>query len=292
MKPSGGLVRCLVGVVATVSGASVVQADGLDALAAPARSALAAPVSEPRPEAVAGSSGSPVGARATATAAGSLSGKVVVVDPGHQLGNATHPAKVNRLVDAGGFLKACNSTGTATNHGFPEATFDWLVARSLTRQLRSRGATVYLTRHTNSSDDWGPCIDVRGRRGNKVQADAVISIHADGADSAVRGFFVIRPSNRAGWTDDIAAVSRRYAHKVKAGLVHAGVRISNSYGGDGLDVRGDLGTLNWSNVPIVLVELGNMRNAVDARHMRSATYRRHRYARALRIGVTRFVLHR
>ena len=35
-------------------------------------------------------------------------------------------------------------------------------------------------------------------------------------------------------------------------------------GGDGLDFRSDLGTLNLSNVPTVMVELGNMKNAADA----------------------------
>ncbi len=232
------------------------------------------------------------GPRRTATTTAPLGGKVIVIDPGHQLGNATHPRKVNRLVNAGGFLKACNTTGTATNGGFPEATFAWLVARSLKRQLRSRGASVSLTRHTNSYDDWGPCINVRGRTGNRVHADAVVSIHGDGADARTHGFFVIRPRNRPGWTDDIVSASRRYAGKIKTGLRRAKVPVSDSYGGDGFDVRGDLGTLNWSNVPIVLVELGNMRNRTDARHMRSATYRRHRYARGLRRGITSFVRHR
>ena len=63
------------------------------------------------------------------------------------------------------------------------------------------------------------------------------------------------PANRPGWTDDIRRPSRRLGHRVRAGLDAAGLRPSNSYGGDGLDVRGDLGTLNWSNVPIVMIEL-------------------------------------
>ena len=35
-------------------------------------------------------------------------------------------------------------------------------------------------------------------------------------------------------------------------------------GGDGLDFRADLATLNLSDVPTVMVELGNMSNAADA----------------------------
>jgi N-acetylmuramoyl-L-alanine amidase len=219
-----------------------------------------------------------------------LAGKVIVVDPGHQLGNATHPTQINRPVDAGGFMKPCNTTGTATNGGFPEATFAWRVARALARQLRERGAHVIMTRHTNSYDDWGPCVDVRGRIGNKAHADAKVSIHGDGAASSVRGFFAIRPADRRGWTHDIYRPSGRLAQRLKAGLMHAGARPSNSYGGDGLDVRGDLGTLNWSNRPTVMVELGNMRNARDARHMTDPRYRRHVYARGLRLGLTRYVL--
>lgn len=222
---------------------------------------------------------------------GNLHGKVIVIDPGHQLGNASHPEQITQQVDAGGFLKDCNSTGTATNGGWPEATFTWRVSQALARQLRNRGATVRLTRHTNSYDDWGPCIDERGRRGNRLHADAVVSIHGDGASSSVHGFFVIMPAERKGWTDDIFRSSHRFGLRVRAGLERAGARASSSYGGDGLDVRGDLGTLNWSNRPIVMVELGNMRSARDARHMRSPHFRRSVYARGLRKGVTHFVLH-
>ena len=64
--------------------------------------------------------------------------------------------------------------------------------------------------------------------------------------------------------------SLRLAGDVRAGLVAAGFPVANYIaGGDGLDVRSDLGTLNLSDVPTVMVELGNMRNAADARVMAS-----------------------
>ena len=59
-------------------------------------------------------------------------------------------------------------------------------------------------------------------------------------------------------------------------------------GGDGLDFRGDLGTLNLSNVPTVMVELGNMKNADDARLMTSAKGRA-RYSAALARAVRLFL---
>ena len=183
-------------------------------------------------------------------------------------------------------MKACNTTGTATNAGFPEATFTWRVAGALRRQLERQGARVYLTRQTNSRADWGPCIDTRGRKGNRVQANAVVSIHGDGASAEHSRLLRdhAREPAAAGPPTSIDS-SHRLGLKVRAGLRAAGVRTSNSYGGDGLDVRGDLGTLNWSNRPIVMIELGNMRNAIDARHMTSPAYRKSHYARGLTIGI-------
>lgn len=146
-----------------------------------------------------------------------------------------------------------------------------------------------MTRSENSVDAWGPCVDVRGRVGNQVRADAAISIHGDGADASYRGFFVIMPGLRNGWTDDIYASSRELGADVHAGLTTAGAVVANDYGGTGYSVRTDLGTLNWSDVPIVMVELGNMRNPVDAAHMTSTSYRSTVYARGLALGLTRYV---
>lgn len=226
---------------------------------------------------------------APATTPKPLAGKTIVIDPGHQLGNSTHQTEIDRVVNAGGFMKPCNTTGTSTNGGFPEATFAWDVALRLRHRLVAAGAKVYLTRYTNSWQRWGPCVDVRGRRGNQVHADAAISIHGDGATPSYHGFFVIMPGHRAGWTDDIYQSSHRLGVAVHGGLVAARAVVANDYGGTGYSIRTDLGTLNWSSVPIVMVELGNMRSAVDARHMSSPSYRNRVYAHGLALGLTRYV---
>src|SRR5688572_33504056 len=96
-----------------------------------------------------------------------LAGRTVVIDPGHQLGNHNFPAKINRLVPAGGFRKPCNTTGTATGGGWPEATMAWRVSLRLKAKLERLGARVVLTRQVNSQRRWGPCVDRRGRAGNK-----------------------------------------------------------------------------------------------------------------------------
>jgi len=222
-----------------------------------------------------------------------VAGKVVVIDPGHQLGNHNFPRQTGRLVDAGGFRKACNTTGTATNGGYPEATFAWAVALDVRRLLQADGVRVLFTRHTNSQSDWGPCIDARGRRGNPGQpgptADIKLSIHGDGSlRGGAHGFHVIAPASRAGWTTTIAAPSLVLARTVRDRLV-AGRFVPSTYtASDGVAVRDDLGTLNWSKRPAVLVECGNMRSATDARWM-TRPRGRERLARALVDGLERYL---
>ena len=53
-------------------------------------------------------------------------------------------------------------------------------------------------------------------------------------------------------------------------------------------MRSDLGGLNLSDVPKVLIETGNMRNAGDAARLESAGYRQ-REARALANGIEAFL---
>ncbi len=223
-------------------------------------------------------------------AAAPLTGTTIVIDPGHQLGNHNFPAEINRPVPAGGFTKPCNTTGTATDGGYPEATFAWEVSRQLRSSLTALGATVVMTRHSNREDRWGPCVDVRGRAGNAIDADLKVSVHGDGSYAAgARGFHVIAPTNRAPWTSDIHQPSLRLAGDVRTGLLSAGFPVANYIaGGDGLDVRSDLGTLNLSDVPTVMVELGNMRNAAEARVMTTSAGQA-RYASGLAAGVRRFL---
>ena len=212
--------------------------------------------------------------------AGPLAGQVVVIDAGHQLGNHNYPSRINRPVPAGGFKKPCNTTGTATNAGYAEATMAFAVAKVVRARLVALGAQVVMSRTVNRQDRWGPCVDERGRLGNRVHADLKISIHGDGHYGG-RGFHVIAPTDRKHWTHDIYSSSRRLALDVRAALRARGLPVADyTAGGDGLDFRSDLGTLNLSDVPTVMVELGNMRSPVDARRMTSAAGRA-TYARAL-----------
>ena len=117
---------------------------------------------------------------------------VVVLDPGHNGGNASAPDEINRPVPAGGFTKPCNTTGTATGAGYPEHAFTFDVAVRTAELLRADGVTVVLTRTDDAGV--GPCVNVRAALANDAEADLAVSIHADGAAAGARGFHVIEPA--------------------------------------------------------------------------------------------------
>jgi len=202
-----------------------------------------------------------------ATGSGSLAGRTVVIDPGHNGGNFSHTAEINTMVDAGGFQKACNTTGTATDGGYRETMFNWAGAVQLASRLRAMGATVILTR--DSDTGWGPCIDERGGIADEADADALVSIHADGAAAGEHGFHVIRPGPVPGYTDGIVEPSSQLATRTRDTLVAAGLTPATYVGGGGIVARTDLGTLNLARVPAVMLEAGNMRNAADAALLQS-----------------------
>ena len=214
-----------------------------------------------------------------------LAGVRIALDPGHQLGNHNFPSQTRRLVPAGGFQKACNTTGTATNGGYPEATLNFRIARLVQARLQALGARVLLTRTRNSQALWGPCVNTRGEFGARVGARLMVSLHADGAGSRARGFHVIVPRARSPWTTDIARPSLRLARALRAGFDARGIPRSTYVGaGSALSVRSDLGTLNLSDVPVAMLEVGNMRNASDA-HRMTTRQGRATYARAVVRGI-------
>jgi N-acetylmuramoyl-L-alanine amidase len=220
---------------------------------------------------------------------GSLAGQVIVIDPGHNGGNGAHPSIIDKLVDAGfGLRKPCNTTGTSTNAGYSEAAYTFDVAKRLAAVLRARGAKVVMTRTTNSGV--GPCINQRAAIGNAAHASAVISIHGDGSLAAgARGFHVIVATRMVGGVA-VQRNSQRLADDVRSAFRSGtGLPYSTYTGGGTAEThRSDIGGLNLSTRPAVMIETGNMRSATDARLMSSATFRQ-REAVALAAGLARYL---
>src|SRR5262245_30698904 len=223
-------------------------------------------------------------------AAGSLSslvGKIIAVDPGHNGNAGSHPEVINKLVNAVSMWKPCETTGTQTDAGYQEAAFNFDVAVRLAAILRTAGATVVLSRTDNNGI--GPCFDERAAIGNRAHADVAISIHADGAPAGDHGFHVLEPVDVHGPSTAILVPSRRLAVDIRdAYRDGTGIPVADYIGRDGIDPRSDMGGLNLSTVPKVLLECGNMGNAGDAAKLSDPAFRQ-RIADAIASGLARFL---
>ncbi|MFJ9517546.1 N-acetylmuramoyl-L-alanine amidase [Kitasatospora sp. NPDC101801] len=214
-------------------------------------------------------------AAAGTTADRPLTGRTVLLDAGHNTGNAKYTREINRQVDIGNSRKECDTTGTSTDAGYSEAEYTLDVSRRARTLLAERGAKVLFTQ--DGDRPWGPCIDERARIGNEGKADAAVSVHADGAPAAGQGFHVIMPAKvKAGKADTeaIVASSRRLGLLLREQFKAAtGEPYADYIGEQGLDTRSDLGGLNLSKVPKVFIECGNMRNSGDAKRMTDPQWR-------------------
>lgn len=204
----------------------------------------------------------------------------IVVDPGHdRRGNAeTEPigpgSATRKIMDGGG------TRGAVT--GIAEADLVLDVSLRLRTLLEKSGARVVMTRTATSGASMGNI--ARARIANRARAALFLRIHADGhPDARVRGTHVLVPALRGGWTDDVAAESRRAAGAILPELVG---RLG--FPDRGVTERSDFTGFNWSDVPVVLVELGFMTNPGEDRALARDAVRR-RAAIGLCRGVQRFL---
>ena len=218
-------------------------------------------------------------------------GEIVAIDPGHDGGNAEDPSFIDQLIDGGNLTEPCDTAGTETASGYSEHAFNFDVGTRLEALLQSEGATVIMTRLTDGGV--GPCVDVRAAIANAAGADAAISIHADGGPVTGRGFDVIEPAPVVSPTSNNTAVvpaSALLASAVRSPFGSDTGEAPSDYAGSyGVDQRGDLGGLNLTTVPKVLIECANMQNPADAALTESPQWRQ-QAAQGLADGISAFLV--
>jgi N-acetylmuramoyl-L-alanine amidase len=221
-----------------------------------------------------------------AVSAPPLAGKIVGIDPGHNGGNFTDPDAIAQQIWNGAEWEACDTTGTTTDGGYTEAQFNFNVAQYLRADLLRDGARVVMTRTSNTGV--GPCVNRRAEIINDAHADVAVDIHADGAAASGRGFTILEPV-ADGPNDAVIAASQRFGDDTRQAML-AGTTMpeSNYEGVDGIMPRDDLAGLNLTTVPKVLIECGNMRNAIDARLLVTARFQQ-QVASALTAAIVAFL---
>ena len=187
---------------------------------------------------------------------------VVVIDPGHQLrgdntkepngpGSSTMKARVTS-----------GTSGVAT--GVAEYILNLDISLKLKTELENRGYVVHMTRSTH---DVNISNKERAEYANSVNADIAVRIHANGSsDSSIRGVETYGPSASNPYVSHLSNASMSLskcivdAYSAATGFRNRGARTSDIMTG-----------INWSSVPVTIVELGYMSNADEDRAMQDAT---------------------
>src|SRR3954447_1007491 len=204
----------------------------------------------------------------------------IVIDPGHDrlpnfalepLGPHSHTLKIK---DGGGPF------GIRT--GIPSSRVNLKIALRLRDILRSKGYCVSMTRTRQRGVGMGNV--ARARIANKAHAALFVRIHCDGNTNHSRhGSATLYPGLHKGWTDDILPASKNAAQLIQASLVRAlGSRDL------GTSARKDVTGFNWSNVPVVLTEVGFMTNRGEEKLLTTDAYKQ-RAAQGIADGIVQFV---
>lgn len=217
-----------------------------------------------------------------AAAPTSIAGMIVFLDPGH---NGNNDASISKQVPTGrGGTKDCQTSGTSTDDGYPEHTFNWETVLRIRAELAQLGVRTAMSRGDDTG--FGPCVDERAAMANALRPDAIVSIHADGGPATGRGFHVnysSPPLNAAQ-----SGPSVQLAQTMRDQLQAAGLMPANYIGQGGLYPRADLTGLNLAQYPSILVELGNMKNPADSALIESPDGRQ-KYADAVVRGIAGFL---
>lgn len=190
-------------------------------------------------------------------------GYVVVIDPGHQKsGDSTkEPNGPESSV-----MKARVTGGTSgCTTGVMEYELNLSISLKLRDELETRGYIVYMTRETH---DVNISNMERAQYATSVGADISVRIHANGSEnSSVSGALALAPSSSNPYISGLSAESQDLgkcildAYCATTGMNNQGVVSSDTMTG-----------INWSTVPVTILEMGYMTNSTDDTNMEDAVY--------------------
>lgn len=197
----------------------------------------------------------------------SLKKRKIAIDPGHQSPNVDMSDK-EPLGPGSQEMKMKATGGTQGRFtGVPEYGLNLNISKQLRAELETRGYEVLLTREDNET-----AISNKERAvlAGEWGADIYVRIHGNGSDhSGVHGAMTMVPSKENPFVSHLHEKSYALGDAViqaycqSCGMKNNGVQLFDNMTG-----------INWSSVPVIILEMGFMTNETDDRNMQDSEYQK------------------
>lgn len=187
---------------------------------------------------------------------------VVVIDPGHQ-GRGDSTKEPNG--PGSSVMKARVTSGTTgVVTGVAEYIMNLQVSLKLKTELENRGYTVYMTRTTH---DVNISNMERAQYASTVDADIAVRIHGNGSsNSSVRGVETYVPSSSNPYVSHLSSASYSLGKCIVDAYASA-----TGFRNRGVFANDTMTGMNWSDVPVTIIELGYMSNPEEDQAMQDET---------------------
>ncbi len=194
-------------------------------------------------------------------------GYVVGIDPGHQ-GSWVDMSDQEPNGPGSSDYKAKSTTGTMGRYtGVPEYQLNLDISLALREELENRGYQVVMTREDN---DTAISNSERALLAAEKGSDIYVRIHANGSDdTSVKGALGMSPSPDNPYIPELYEDSYRLT-----GCILNAYCETTGFSNLGIQYYDNMTGINWSKIPVTILEMGFMTNEQDDTAMQDAAMQR------------------
>lgn len=190
---------------------------------------------------------------------------LIAIDPGHQAPSVDMSATEPNAPGSDVMKQKATGGTTGRYTGVPEYELNLNISKQLRDALQTEGYQVIMTREDNET---AISNSERAVLANESHADIAIRIHANGSDdTTTNGALAMVGSASNPYVGSLYEDSSRLAQNVldayceSTGMKNLGVTTTDTMTG-----------INWSQVPVMILEMGFMTNRQDDENMQNADY--------------------